>query len=110
MNRSTGLWVAVGIIFCWLVALTLFSLRQDYFVRSQELQLKLQMGMTRQEADKVWGSSPRLIDLGSSKLPQSMRGFSGGQVVRYSELMPSSYMYVHFGRDGRIDRVYFYRS
>lgn len=109
MNRN-AVWIALAIVFCWLVVVTLFVVRQAYYVNSHELQLKLQIGMTRSEANKTWGSPGRDIALDSARLPKSMQAFHSGQVACYSRLMPSSYVYVHFSEGGRIDCVYFRRS
>lgn len=107
--------VVVLFFFVWLALLTFAEVRHSYLLADHELRLVVQNGMILSEATTQWGRPPGLTWTQSQassdpRVPEAFRRFTCGQVAKFSRAWPSSYMWVHIDKDGRIDQTYFIRS
>ncbi|GEM_PF-2500729 len=118
-RRGRGRWIREWLLpllcFAAILTLSLVAARQWYFITDHELRLCIQIGMTMDEATEAFGGAPGSVwrapfDGQRDGWPRSFKDFEDGTIALYTRIWPSAYLWVHFDRQGRVDRTFLVTS
>ena len=111
MNKTV---ILLLVVIIWLSYISLVVLHHDYKIKIQDKHTSIQLGMKENDASLAFGSKPGVRILLSNKqnnkdqrIPDIMKHLKSGTLVRYSNILPSCYLWVHFNEERYVDMIYF---